>query len=99
MIRRKLGKLMAKKLPAWTLLGAMLWAVTIVGCASGAGPEDGRDSGDPTATQGAVEQGGGDTRGEHDGRDRGGEHGIGGERSGESREAEMSSPIIPLGQS
>ena len=69
MIRRKLGKLMAKKLPAWTLLGAMLLAVTIVGCASGAGPEDGRDSGDPTATQGAVEQGGGDTRGEHDGRD------------------------------
>ena len=110
MIRRKLRKLMTKKLRAWALLGAMLLAAMIIGCASGAGPDDGRDPGVPTATQDVAARDGGDSRGEHGGRDEGGEpeeegsedggeHGPGGEGSRESSEAAMSSPIIPLGQS
>ena len=122
MVRGKLRKLITKKLPAWTLLGAMLSAVMITGCTSSAGPEDGRDDGVPTVTQVAVERGGGDSGDEHGGRDEDGEpvgegseengehgpdgevreegeHGPGGEGNGESREAAMSSPIIPLGQS
>ena len=122
MVRRKLRKLITKKLLAWALLGAMLSAVMITGCTSGAGPEDDRDPGVPTATQVAAPRGGGDSGDEHGGRGQAGEpegegseedgehgpdgegseegeHGPGGEGNGESREAAMSSPIIPLGQS
>ena len=122
MILRKLGKLIAKKLPAGALLGAMLLAMTITGCTSSAGSEDGRDPGVPTATQVVAEREGGDSRGEHGGSGQGSEpeaedgeleaggagsegsqgddeHGPGEEGGQESREAEMSSPIIPLGQS
>ena len=122
MILRKVGKLIAKKLPAGVLLGAMLLAVTITGCTSSAGSEDGRDPGVPTATQVVAEREGGDSRGEHGGSGQGSEpeaedgeleaggagsegsqgddeHGSGEEGGRESGEAEMSSPIIPLGQS
>ena len=119
MILRKVGKLFTKKLPAGVLLGAMLLAMTITGCASSAGPQNGLDPGAPPATQVAAEREGGDSRDEHGGSGlgsepeaEGGEHGVGGEGSHgddehglgveggrESREAEMSSPIIPLGQS
>ena len=110
MIRRRLRKLVTKKLPAWMLLGAMLLALMIIGCASGEGLDDGRDPGVLTATQGTVEREGGDSGGEHGGRAEGSEPGgevneagsenvSGGEGSGESREAAMSSPITPLGQS
>ena len=123
MILRKLGKLITQKPLASALLGAMLLAVAITGCASSAGPEDGRNPGVPTATQVAAERGDGDSRGEHDSREQAKEHGIkpegegsehgaglegsqadgeqgpGDEGGRESREAEMSSPIIPLGQS
>ena len=122
MILRKLGKLIAKKLPARALLGAMLLAMTITGCTSSAGSEDGRDPGVPTPTQVVAEREGGDSRGEHGGSGQGSEpeaedgeleaggagsegsqgddeHGPGEEGGPESREAEMSSPIIPLGQS
>ena len=50
MTRRRLRKLITKRLPAWTLLGAMLLALMIIGCASGERPEDGRDPGVLTAT-------------------------------------------------
>ena len=121
MVQGKLRKLITKKLLAWTLLGAMLLAVMITGCTSGAGPEDGRDSGVPAATQVAAPREGGDSGDDHGGRDHAGEpagegregngehgpdgevreegeHEPGGEGNGESREAAMSSPIIPLGQ-
>ena len=101
MVRGKLRKLITKKLLAWTLLGAMLSAVMITGCTSGAGPKDGRDPGVLTATQVAAPREGGDSGDEHGGKDEDGEPvGEGSEDSGrESREAAMSSPIIPLGQS
>ena len=65
MIRRRLRKLITKKLPAWALLGAMLLALMIIGCASGEGPDDGRDPGVLTATEGAVEREAGDSGSEH----------------------------------
>ena len=119
MILRKLGKLITQKLPAGVLLGVMLLAVTITGCTSSAGPEDGREPDLPTASHVAAEREGGDSRGEHGSRQQGsepeeegsehgaglegsqddGEQGSGGKGGRESREAEMSSPIIPLGQS
>ena len=110
MIRRRLRKLVTKKPLAWALPGAMLLAVMIIGCASGEGPEDVRDPGVLTVTQGAVERERGAYGSDHGNRSEGsepegesnedgGEHGPGGEGSGESREAAMSSPIIPLGQS
>ncbi len=119
MFRRKTGQLITGKLLAGALVGAMLTAVTVTGCTSSAGPEDSRDPGFPTAAQTGAEREGGDSPGEHGGREqvgvpegegdehgtgeessqRGGEHGPGGEGGRESREAEMSSPIIPLGQS
>ena len=121
MVHRNLRKLITKRLLAGALLGAMLSAVMITGCTSGAGPEDGRDPGVPAATQVAVEPEEDDSgEDEHGGRNEGsedaGEHGSGEEgRAGsgapesgmegsedggrESREAAMSSPVIPLGQS
>ena len=109
MVREKLRKLITKKLLVWTLLGAMFSAVMITGCSSGAGSEDGRDPGVPTATQVAAPREGGDFGDEHGGKDEDGEpvgevreeveHGPGGEGNGERREAAMSSPVIPLGQS
>ena len=126
MVQGKLRKLITKKLLAWTLLGAMLSAVMITGCTSGAGPEDDPDLDAPAATQVAAPREGGDSGNEHGGRDRDGKPvGEGGEENGEcgpggegsegneepesgmegsedggreSREAAMSSPIIPLGQ-
>ena len=110
MIRKRLRKLITKKLPAWTLLGAMFLALMIIGCTSGEVPEDGRDPGALTATQGAVEREGGYSGSEHgdrsegtepegEGNEAGSEHGPGGEGIGESREAAMSSPVTPIGQS
>ena len=116
MILRKRSKLITQKPLAGALLGAMLLAVAITGCASSAGP---REPDLPTATQVAAEREDGDSRGEHSSREQGsesegegiehgaglegsqddGEHGPGDEGGRESREAEMSSPIIPLGQS
>ena len=109
MIRRRLRKLATKKLPAWALLGAILLAMMIIGCASGEGLDDGRDPGVLTATEGAVEREGGDSGSEHgdssegsepggEGNEAGSENVSGGEDGGESREAAMSSPITPLGQ-
>ena len=92
------------------VLGATLSALIVVGC-TGDGQGDGRDSDRATVTQGISEREGGDSGGEHGGRREGtesreeggegsGEHGSGGDGGGgESREAAMSSPIIPLGES
>ena len=107
MIRRRLRKLFTKTLPASALLGGMLLALMIIGCASGERPEDGGDPGALTATQGAVEREGGESVNQHgdrsegiepggEGNEDGSEHVPGGEGSGESRESAMSSPIIPL---
>ena len=88
-------------------MGTMLSAVLIIGCGSGSAPEEGTKPSVPTATQVAADQDGGDSDAEHGASTEGGEngskdngeHGPGGEGSRESREAEMSSSIIPLSQS
>ena len=104
-------KLMTKTLLAGLVLGTILSAVIVVGCTGDAGHGDGRDSDRATASQGIPEREGGDSGGEHGGRGEGTEsreeNGEGSEEQGsgvdgagkESREAAMSSPIIPLGQS
>ena len=107
-------KLMTKKFLIGAVLGTMLSAVIISGCAVDKGPEDGRDSDRATVSQGISEREDGDSEGEHGSRGEGeesgegsGEHGSGEEGGSpgsdgsgdESREAAMSSPVIPLGQS
>ena len=103
---------MAKRWLIGAVLGTMLTAVIISGCAVDKGPEDGRDSDRATVSQGISEREGGDAEGEHGSRGEGeesgegsGEHGSGEEGGspgsdggGESGEAAMSSPVIPLGQ-
>ena len=90
--------------PAW---GAILFAVIVVGCTGGAGSGDGIDSDRSTVSQGISERERDDSEGGHGGRGEGtesskedgegsAEHGSGG---GERKEAAMSSPIIPLGNS
>ena len=83
------------------ILGAILLAVIVAGCAGDAGHGDGRDSDRSTASQGISGGEDENSGGEHGGgREGSGEHGSGGEGGGrESSEADMSSPIIPLGQS
>ena len=87
-------------------LAAMLGVGVLIGCASDTGMGEGRESG-VTTSQEVSERGGGESGGEHSG---GGE-GSGGEGGNEgpegiesggageaAREAAMSSPITPLGQ-
>ena len=105
---------MIKRWLIGAVLGTMLAAVIISGCAVDNGPEVSRDSDRATVSQGISEREGGDSGGEHGRRGEGegsgegsGEHGSGGEGGSpgsdgsgdESREAGMSSPVIPLGQS
>ena len=98
---RMIGKkLMTKMFLFGPVLGAILSAVIVVGCTGDAGHEDGRDFDRATVSQGISEREGGDFGGEHSsGREDSGEHGSGGDGGRESREAAMSSPITPLGQS
>ena len=83
------------------VLGTILSAVIVAGCTGNAEHGDGRNSDRATVSQGITEREGGDSGGEHGGRREGTESreegGEGG--GGESREAAMSSPTIPLGQS
>ena len=86
-----------------TVLGGILFAVIVAGCSGDTGRGDGRDSDRATSVtvgHDISERESGDSGGEHSGGGEGsGEHGSGGESGGEeSREAAMSSPIIPLGQ-
>ena len=93
------------------VLGTILSAVIVAGCTGDAGHGNGQDSDRATVSQGISEREGGDSGGEHgrgregnesreEGGEGSGEHGSGGDGGdGESREAAMSSPIIPLGQS
>ena len=104
---------MAKRWLIGAVLGTMISALIISGCAVDKGPEDGRDSDRAAVSQGISEREGGDSGSEHGSRGEGaesgegsGEHGPGGEGGstssdggGESGEAAMSSPVIPLGQS
>ena len=93
-------KLMTKMFLFGPVLVAILSAVIVVGCTHDAGHGDGRDFDRSTVSQGISEREGGDSGGEHSsGREDSGEHGSGGDGGGESREAAMSSPITPLGQS
>ena len=93
-------KLMTKMFLFGPVLGAILSALIVVGCTGDAGHEDGRDFDRSTVSQGISEREGGDSGGEHGGRSEGsGEHGSGRDGGRESREAAMSSPITPLGQS
>ena len=93
-------KLMTKMFLFGPVLGAILSAVIVVGCTDDAGHGDGRDFDRATVSQGISEREGGDSGGEHSsGREDSGEHGSGGDGGRESREAAMSSPITPLGQS
>ncbi len=83
-----------------TVLGGILFAVIVAGCTGDTGRGDGQDSDRTTVGHGISERQSGNSGGEHSGGGEGsGEHGSGGESGGEeSREAAMSSPIIPLGQ-
>ena len=83
-------KLMTKKFLIGAVLGTMLSAVIISGCAVDKGPEDSRDSDRATVSQGISEREGGDSGGEHGSRGEGeeaggkasegsGEHGSGGD--------------------
>ncbi len=93
-------KLMTKMFLFGPVLVAILSAVIVVGCTHDAGHGDGRDFDRSTVSQGISEREGGDSGGEHSsGREDSGEHGSGGNGGRESREAAMSSPITPLGQS
>ena len=93
-------KLMTKMFLFGPVLVAILSAVIVVGCTGDAGHGDGRDFDRSTVSQGISEREGGDSGGEHSsGREDSGEHGSGGNGGRESREAAMSSPITPLGQS
>ena len=93
-------KLMSKMFLFGPVLGAILSAVIVVGCTGDAGHLDGRDSDRATGSQASSEREGSDSGEEHSsGREGIGEHGTGGDGGGESREAAMSSPITPLGQS
>ena len=93
-------KLMSKMFLFGPVFGAILAAVIVVGCTGDAGHSDGRDSDRATVSQASSEREGSDSGEEHSGgREGSGEHGTGGDGGGESREAAMSSPITPLGQS
>ena len=108
-------KLMTKKFLVGSVLGAVLSAAIISGCAVHTGLEAGRDSDHATVNQDLSEREGGRLRiGEHSRNREGnessgegnGEHGTGGDGNGtgsdggaEINEAAMSSPITPLGQS
>ena len=107
MIRKKL---VTRTFLFMFVLGALLFAVIVSGCAGDAGHEDGQDSDRAMVGQSASERESGHSGGEHGGRREGdesreeggegsGEHGSGGDGGEESREAVMSSPIIPLGES
>ena len=123
MIRKKL---MTKKFLIGSVMGVILSAVIINGCAvdTDAGLEDsqdsdratvslsntpviafdlhrdGQDSDRATVSEGVSERENGDSEGEHGDRgEGGGDSGTGSEGEGEIGEAEMSSPIISLGQS
>ena len=93
-------KLMSKMFLFGPVFGAILAAVIVVGCTGDAGHSDGRDSDRATVSQAISEREGSDSGEEHSsGREGSGEQGTGGDGGGESREAAMSSPITPLGQS
>ena len=106
-------KLMTKRWLIGAVLGTMLSAVIISGCAVDKGPEDSRDSDRVTVSQAISEREGGDSGSRGEGEESGGkagegsgENGPGGDGGspgsdggGESGEAAMSSPVIPLGQS
>ena len=103
-------KLMTRKFLVGSVVGAMLSAVIISGCAVDTGLRDGRDSDHATESRGISEREGGDSGGEHSSKresnESNGEHGSRGEGGstgsdggGEAGEAAMSSPIIPLAQS
>ncbi len=98
-------KLMTRKLLVGSVVGAILSAVIISGCAVGPGLRDGRDSEHATESRGISEREG-EHGSEREGKESSGEHGSGGdsgstgsEGGSEAGEAAMSSPIIPLGQS
>ena len=80
-------KLMAQTFLVGPILGAILFAVIVVGCAGDSGLGEGPGSDRTTATQGVSEREGGDSGGAHGGRREGsgdsGEHGSGGESGSE----------------
>ena len=92
-------KLMTKTFLLGSFLGAILFVVIVAGCTGDAEHTDGRDSNRATVSQDISERAKGDPAGEHNGREGNGEQVSGGNGGGESREAGMSSPITPLGQS
>ena len=102
--------LMTKTFLLGPFLGVMLFAVIASDCANKVGLGDGRDSDRTPTNQSISAREGGDSGGEHVGTLEGNEyeveggedsreHGSGGDGGGEGREAAMSSPIIPLGES
>ena len=107
-------KLISKKFLVGSVLGAVLSAAIVSGCAVETGLEAGRDSDHATVNQDLSEREGADSGGEHSSNREGnessgegsGEHESGGDGSStrseggtEINEAAMSSPITPLGQS
>ncbi len=107
MIRKKL---VTKTFLLMLILGALLSAVIVSGCTGDAGHGDDQDSDRATVDQGVSEREDGDSRDEHgegregeesreEGHEGGSEHGSDGDDRGESNEAAMSSPIVPLEES
>ena len=90
-------RLTAKAFLFGLALGTILFAVIVAGCTRDAENRDGRDSDGATTSQGISERESGDSGGERGARrEDSEEHGTGGDDGGgESREAAMSSPIIP----
>ena len=62
MVRRELREVIKEKLPCWELPEVMVLALAILGCASGSGPEAGRDPGLRTVTQEDLEREGRDSQ-------------------------------------
>ena len=90
-------RLTAKAFLFGLALGTILFAVIVAGCTRDAENRDGRDSDGATTSQGISERESGDSGDERGARrEDSEEHGTGGDDGGgESREAAMSSPIIP----
>lgn len=98
-----LKKLMVTTVVVGSVLGAVLTGVVLSGCTGGAGAGETSERTTNTATvqQSSSEQEDGHSGGEHGSNgESGNERGESGSEGGnESREAEMSSPIVPLGES
>ena len=96
MIGKRIKKLMTKTFLVGALLGTLLSAALVIGCADKTGPEGGRDAEHATVGQSVSEGGGGEAAGEHgsggEGSEAGRESGREGSDGGEEASANMLTP-------